>query len=169
RGAQAQVVAVGDQSFEASRLMQRDSLFRITSMTKPITAALTLMLVDEGKLHLAERVDHWLPELARRRVLRHPDAPLEDTVPASRPITVEDLLTFRCGLGFLPNAGEDSPVQRRIAELRLLGFGPPDPASPMGPDEWMRRLGTLPLMSQPGETWLYNTGSYILGVLIARV
>jgi CubicO group peptidase (beta-lactamase class C family) len=169
RGAEAQVVAVGDQSFEASRLMQRDSLFRITSMTKPITAALTLMLVDEGKLRLAERIDHWLPELARRRVLRHPDAPLEDTVPARRPITVEDLLTFRCGLGFLPNAGEDSPVQRRIAELKLLGFGPPDPASPMGPDEWMRRLGTLPLMSQPGETWLYNTGSYILGVLIARV
>jgi CubicO group peptidase (beta-lactamase class C family) len=168
-GAEAQVVAVGDQSLEASRLMQRDSLFRITSMTKPITAALTLMLVDEGKLSLAERIDHWLPELAHRRVLRHPDGPLDDTVPARRPITVEDLLTFRCGLGFLPNAREDSPVQRRIAELKLLGFGPPDPASPMGPDEWMRRLGTLPLMVQPGETWLYNTGSYILGVLIARV
>jgi CubicO group peptidase (beta-lactamase class C family) len=169
RGAQAEVVAVGGQSLEASRLMQRDSIFRITSMTKPITAALTLMLVDEGKLRLSERIDHWLPELAHRRVLRHIEGPLDDTVPATRPITVEDLLTFRCGLGFLPNAGEDYPVQRRIAELKLLGFGPPNPASPVSPDEWMRRLGTLPLMAQPGETWLYHTGSYILGVLISRV
>jgi len=102
-------------------------------------------------------------------VLRNPSGPLDDTVPAKRPITVEDLLTFRCGLGFVPTAGADSPLERRIAELRLLGFGPPDPASPLGPDEWLRRLGTLPLVAQPGETWLYNTGSYILGVLIARV
>jgi CubicO group peptidase (beta-lactamase class C family) len=127
------------------------------------------MLVDEGKLRLTERIDHWLPELAQRRVLRNPSGPLDDTVPAKRPITVEDLLTFRCGLGFVPAAGADSPLERRIAELRLLGFGPPDPASPLGPDEWLRRLGTLPLMAQPGEEWLYNTGSYILGVLIARV
>ncbi len=169
RGSHAEVVAVGDQSLEAPRLMQRDSLFRITSMTKPITAAATLMLVREGKLRLDERIDHWLPELTHRRVLRHLDGPLDDTVPATRPITVEDLLTFRCGLGFVVNSGEDYPVQRRIAELKLLGFGPPDPASPVGPDEWMRRLGTLPLMAQPGATWMYNTGSYILGVLIARV
>ena len=168
-GTHAEVVAVGDQSRETPGLMQRDSLFRITSMTKPITAVVTLMLVDEGQLRLTERIDHWLPELARPRVLRNPSGPLDDTVPAKRPITVEDLLTFRCGLGFVPTAGADSPLERRIAELRLLGFGPPDPASPLGPDEWLRRLGTLPLVAQPGETWLYNTGSYILGVLIARV
>ena len=169
RGSEANVVAVGVQSRDAARLMQRDSIVRITSMTKPITAALTLMLVDEGKLHLDERIDHWLPELAHRRVLRHIDGPLDDTVPAKRAITVEDLLTFRCGLGIIPNAGDDYPVQRRIAELRLTGFGPPDPASPMAADEWLRRLGTLPLMAQPGETWLYNTGCCILGVLITRV
>ena len=169
RGSQAEVVAVGDQSRETPGLMQRDSLFRITSMTKPITAAATLMLVDEGKLHLTDRIDRWLPELAQRRVLRNPDGPLDDTVPAKRPITVEDLLTLRCGLGFLPTARADSPLERRIAELQLFGFGPPDPGSPLAPDEWLRRLGTLPLMAQPGETWLYNTGSSILGVLIARV
>jgi len=169
RGSEANVVAVGVQSQDAARLMQRDSIFRITSMTKPITAALTLMLVDEGKLHLDERIDHWLPELAHRRVLRHMDSPLDDTVPAKRPITIEDLLTFRCGLGFIPNADEDYPVQRRITELKLTGFGPPDPASSVGADEWLRRLGTLPLMAQPGETWLYNTGCCILGVLITRV
>jgi CubicO group peptidase (beta-lactamase class C family) len=169
RGAEAEVVVAGDQSREIPGLMQRDSLFRITSMTKPVTAAATLMLIDEGKLRLDERIDHWLPELANRRVLRNLSGPLDDTVPARRPITVEDLLTCRCGLGFVPSAGEDSPILRRIAELRLLGFGPPDPASPLGPDEWLRRLGTLPLMAQPGEAWMYNTGSYILGVLIARV
>ena len=169
RGGEANVVAVGVQSLDAARLMQRDSILRITSMTKPITAALTLMLVDEGRLHLDEQIDHWLPELAHRRVLRHIDGPLDDTVPVKRPITVEDLLTFRCGLGFIPNAGDDYPVQRRIAELKLTGFGPPDPASPIAPDEWLRRLGTLPLMAQPGETWLYNTGYCILGLLITRV
>jgi CubicO group peptidase (beta-lactamase class C family) len=169
QGARAEVVALGAQSLEAPGLMQRDSLFRITSMTKPITAAATLMLVDEGKLRLDERIDHWLPELAHGRVLRSLSGPLDDTVPLKRPITVEDLLTFRCGLGFVPMLEEDSPLQRRIAELQLLGFGPPDPSSPLGPDEWLRRLGTLPLMAQPGETWMYNTGSYILGVLIARV
>ena len=168
-GSEANVVAVGVQSLDAARVMQRDSIFRITSMTKPITAALTLMLVNEGKLHLDERIDHWLPELAHRRVLRHIDGPLDDTVPAKRPITIEDLLTFRCGLGLIPDAGEDYPVQRRIAELKLTGFGPPDPASPIAADEWLRRLGTLPLMAQPGETWLYNTGCCILGVLITRV
>ena len=169
RGTHAEVVAVGDQSRETPGLMQRDSLFRITSMTKPITATVTLMLVDEGKLRLTERIDHWLPELAQPRVLRNPNGPLDDTVPAKRPITVEDLLTLRCGLGFASTADPESPLQRRIAELRLLGFGPPNPASPLGPDEWLRRLGTLPLMAQPGEEWLYNTGSYMLGVLIARV
>jgi CubicO group peptidase (beta-lactamase class C family) len=169
RDSQAEVLAVGDQARETPELMRRESLFRITSMTKPITAAATLMLIDEGKLRLNERIDHWLPELAHRRVLRSASGPIDDTVPAKRPITVEHLLTLRCGLGYEPTPGEDSPLQRRIAELQLPGFGPPDPASSLSPEEWLRRLGTLPLMAQPGETWLYNTGSSILGALIARV
>ncbi len=167
-GAHAEVVTVGDQSLEEKRPMQRDSLFRITSLTKPITAAAALMLIDQGKLHLADPIVRWLPELRHRRVLRQIASPLSDTVAARRDITVGDLLTFRCGLGILSNAG-DSPLQRRIAELKLVGFGPPDPAAPISPDEWLRRLGTLPLMAQPGEAWLYNTGSSILGVLLARV
>ncbi len=167
-GARAEVVTVGDQSLEAERPMQRDSLFRITSLTEPITAAAALMLVDEGKLRLTEPIDGWLPELAHRRVLRRLGGPLADTLPARRAITLEDLLTFRCGLGVAPNAPDDSPLQRRIADLKLLGFGAPDPAASISPDEWLQRLGTLPLMAQPGETWLYHTGSCILGVLIAR-
>ncbi len=168
RGAHAEVVTVGDQSLEDERPMQRGSLFRITSLTKPITAAAALMLVDQGALHLADPITRWLPELRHRRVLRQTAGPLTDTVAARREITVEDLLTFRCGLGILTNAS-DSPLQRRIAELNLVGFGPPDPGAALSPEEWLHRLGTLPLMAQPGEAWLYNTGSSILGVLIARV
>jgi CubicO group peptidase (beta-lactamase class C family) len=168
-GNRAEVVTVGVQSLEDASVMRRNSIFRITSMTKPIAAVATLMLVNEGKLRLDERIDHWLPELAYRRVLRRLEGPLDDTVPAKRPMTVEDLLTFRCGLGSVARPEADYPLLRRIAELQLLGFGPPEPATAIGPDEWLRRLGTLPLMAQPGETWLYNTGSSILGVLIARV
>jgi CubicO group peptidase (beta-lactamase class C family) len=169
RGSHAEVVTVGDQSRETPGVMRRDSLFRITSMTQPITAAATLTLIDEGKLRLDEPIDHWLPELAHRRVLRSLRGPTDDTVPAKRPITVEDLLTCRCGLGILPSADEDAPIRQRIAELELPGFGPPAPAARLSPEEWLRRLGTLPLLVQPGETWLANTAFDILGVLIARV
>ena len=137
-------------------------------MTKPITAAAAMMLVGEGRLRLHDPIERWLPELADRRVLKDIGAELDDTVPAKRRITLEDLLTFRCGLGDLLAPAETYPIQRRIAELQLVGFGPPDPASPIAPDEWLKRLGTLPLMAQPGEQWLYNTGASILGVLLAR-
>ena len=168
RGAQADVLAVGRQSLQSPDPMRRDSIFRIASMTKPITAAVAMMLTEEGKLHLDEPVERLLPELANRRVLKRLDGPLDDTVPARRPITVEDLLAFRCGMGLILERPDSYPIQRKIRELGIVGFGPPDPASPLHPDEWMKRLGTLPLMAQPGERWMYNTGSYILGVLLAR-
>jgi CubicO group peptidase (beta-lactamase class C family) len=163
-----EVVAAGEQSRETAAPLRTDSLFRISSMTKPVTAAAAMMLVQDGRLRLHDAVERWLPELARRRVLRDIGAELDDTVRAKRPITVEDLLSFRCGLGILPSPPDAYPIQRRISELKLVGFGPPDPASPLTPDEWLKRLGTLPLMAQPGEQWLYNTGAYILGVLLAR-
>jgi CubicO group peptidase (beta-lactamase class C family) len=96
------------------------------------------------------------------------DGPLDDTVPANRPITVRDLLTFRMGFGVVMAPPGTYPIQKAMEEL-LLGQGPPSPAKPPAPDEWIRRLGTLPLMHQPGEQWMYNTGSDVLGVLIARV
>jgi CubicO group peptidase (beta-lactamase class C family) len=148
--------------------MRRDTIFRITSMTKPVTAAAAMMLVEDGRLRLDEPVDRLLPELAGRRVLKRIDGPLDDTVAANRPIVVEDLLSFRLGLGIVLAPPGAYPIQRAIAELDLLGFGPPDPSVPYDPDEWIRRLGTLPLMAQPGETWMYTTGSNVLGVLIAR-
>ena len=168
RGNAAEVVVAGDKAKELTDPLRNDSIFRISSMTKPITAAVTMMMIEEGRLHLDEPVDRFLPELARRRVLRKIGGPVDDTVWATRAITVEDLLSFRCGLGIVLAPPDTYPIQRQIASLELPGFGPPDPASRMTPDEWMRRLGTLPLMAQPGEEWLYNTGSVILGVLLER-
>jgi CubicO group peptidase (beta-lactamase class C family) len=170
RGDAIEITVVGEQARGAAAPPVRaDSIFRISSMTKPITAAAAMMLIEEGRLRLRDPIDRWIPELAGRRVLRGIGAELDDTVPAHRPITLEDLLTFRCGLGLLPGAPETYPIQRKITELELVGFGPPDPASALTPDEWLKRLGSLPLMAQPGEQWLYNTGSYVLGVLLARV
>jgi CubicO group peptidase (beta-lactamase class C family) len=147
--------------------MRRDTIFRIASMTKPVTAVAALLLIEEGKLHLDEPVDRLLPELADRKVLRQLDAPLRDTVPAKRPVSVRDVMTFTLGFGLVLSR-ERYPIQKAIDELQIVGFGPPNPGSPHTPDEWIRRLGTLPLMHQPGEKWMYNTGAYVLGVLIAR-
>jgi CubicO group peptidase (beta-lactamase class C family) len=149
--------------------MTPDTLFRIASMTKPVTAAAALMLVEDGKLDLDAPIERWLPEMANRRVLRRRDAELDDTVPAKRPITVEDLLTFRMGLGVVMAPPGATPIQRAIEARGLMGFGPPDPTSPLTPDQWIAALGELPLMAQPGEAWLYTTGSNVLGVLISRV
>ncbi len=147
--------------------MARDTIFRISSMTKPIIAVATMQLIEDGTLQLDEPVDRLLPELANRRVLRRIDGALEDTVPAHRAITVRDLLTFRLGFGLIFAETEGYPIFQAANDLQI-GMGPPSPATMPAPDEWLRRLGTLPLMYQPGERWLYNTGSDILGVLIAR-
>jgi CubicO group peptidase (beta-lactamase class C family) len=159
---------IGSKVLGGADPIQRDTIFRITSMTKPVTAVATMILLEECRLRLDEPVDRLLPELAGRRVLKRIDCPLEETVPASRPITVRDLLTFRMGLGMILGPHEQFPIQKAINELQIVGLGPPNQSTPHTPDEWIRRLGTLPLMYQPGERWMYNTGSYVLGVLIAR-
>ncbi len=163
--AAAGVMAVGGAP------MRRDTLFRISSMTKPMTAAAVLSLVDDGLLELSASVDELLPELADRRVLRSPDGPLGQTVPAKRPITVRDLLTFTWGFGMqgaMFMAPEPWPIFTATVERQLSTFGPPQPAAMPDPDTWMARLGELPLLSQPGERWLYQSGSQVLGVLAAR-
>ena len=146
--------------------MRRDSIFRIASMTKPVTAVAAMILVEECKLRLDDAVDRWLPELADRKVLRTFDAAIDDTVPAKRPITLRDLLTFRLGYGMIPVFPDRYPIQKAITEAGLAP-GPVFPSFP--PDELMQRYGGLPLIYQPGERWLYNSGSEILGVLISRV
>jgi CubicO group peptidase (beta-lactamase class C family) len=135
-------------------------------MTKPITAVAAIILVEECKLRLDDPVDRWLPELANRKVLRAIDAPLDDTVPARRAITLRDLLTFRLGYGMIMVFPDRYPIQKAIAEAGLAP-GPVFPSFP--PDELLQRYGSLPLLHQPGERWLYNSGTEILGVLISRV
>ncbi len=161
------VDVIGTQAIGDSPPMRRDTIFRISSMTKPITAAATMILVEECKLRLDEPVDRWLPELAGRKVLKRLDGPLDDTVPAKRQITVRDLLTFRMGFGQMMAPTDAYPILLAANEQQI-GIGPPSPSTMPAPDEWMRRLGRLPLMHQPGEQWMYNTGSDVLGVLIAR-
>ena len=145
--------------------VRRDTIFRISSMTKPITAVAALILVEECKLRLDDPVDTLLPELADRKVLVDARGPLDGaTVPAQRPITLHDLLTFRLGWGMDFEAPWPQPLLEAMGELSL-GDGPPAPQGPPAPDEWIKRIGTLPLLYQPGQRWLYNVGSDVLGVL----
>src|SRR5215204_3651679 len=160
------VDAIGTKEFGGSDPMRRDTIFRIASVTKPIVAAAAMILVEQCVLRLDEPVDQWLPELADRRVLRAIDSPLDDTVPANRPITLRDLLTFRLGIGSVMVFPPRYPIQQAMAEAGV-GPGPALPAH--APDELMKRFGSLPLVHQPGEKWLYDSGSDILGVLISRV
>jgi CubicO group peptidase (beta-lactamase class C family) len=168
RRGEVYVDAIGTKAFADPAPIQRDTIFRISSMTKPITAAATMILAEECKLRLDDSVERWLPELADRQVLKRLDGPLDDTVPAVRSITVRDLLTFRMGIGQLMVPPDTYPILK-IASEQQIGMGPPSPATMPAPDEWLRLLGQLPLMHQPGEQWVYNTGSDVLGVLIARV
>jgi CubicO group peptidase (beta-lactamase class C family) len=128
-----------------------------------------MTLVDEGLLRLSDTVYEWLPELIGQPVLRRLDSDLDDTVPAMRAITVEDLLTFRMGFGAIMAPPGATPIQRAEAELELRTLGPPWPPTPHSPDRWMALFGELPLMAQPGEAWMYNTGAQVLGVLVERV
>ncbi|TYP89768.1 serine hydrolase domain-containing protein [Blastococcus xanthinilyticus] len=144
-----------------------DTVFRIASTTKPVVAAAAMALVDEGALALDEPVDALLPELADPRVLADPADPEAGTVPAERPITVRDVLTFRLGTGLDFTAPWPSPTLAALAAAGLP-VGPPAPQAAPGPDEWMRRLGTVPLAAQPGSRWLYHVGASVLGVLVSR-
>ncbi len=170
RGDEVFVDAVGTTTTGGpdNQPMRRDTIFRIASLTKPIAAAGTMLLVDDGVLRLDDAVTRWLPELANRRVLRRIDAALDDTVPARRAITVRDLLTSCLGFGSVMAPPDTYPIQRPIRDGHLGGDGFPHPSQFPAPDEFMRRLGLLPLMYQPGERWLYNMSCDLMGVLVAR-
>ena len=167
RAGELRVDALGSLAVGGQSPVQRDTIFRIASMTKPVTAAAAMILVEECQLRLDEPVDRLLPELADRKVIKRFEGALDDTVPAKRSITVRDLLTFRMGFGIMGAPPDPCPILKAASDLRI-GLGPPSPASMPAPDEWIRRLGSLPLMHQPGKRWMYSTGSDVLGVLIAR-
>jgi CubicO group peptidase (beta-lactamase class C family) len=160
------VETIGTMAFDDDTPMRRDTIFRLASMTKPVTAVAAMILVEECRLRLDDPVDEWLPELADRQVLRTLESPLDDTVPARHPIRLRDLLTFRSGYGELGFVAPTSPLLKAMMEARLTLAEWP---FQVAPDEFMKRLGSLPLAHQPGERWLYHTGSEVLGVLISRV
>jgi CubicO group peptidase (beta-lactamase class C family) len=170
RGDEGYVAAAGVMAVGGPP-MRPDTLFRIASITKPVTAAVVLSLAEDGLLGLEEPVDRLLPELADRWVLRRPDGPLTDTIRAERAVTTRDLLTFTWGFGMqgaMFMAPEPWPIVSAVAERELSSFGPASPDTTPEPDTWMARLGELPLLAQPGERWLYSAGSQVLGVLAAR-
>jgi CubicO group peptidase (beta-lactamase class C family) len=163
RGGQTEVAVAGSASVGGPP-MARDSIFRIASITKPITAACLMTLVDEGRIALDDPVGPWLPELARPSVVRTPASDTADVVPATRPITVFDLLTSQAGYGFasdftLPAVQQLFTVQKDGREVQSF---PP-------PDVWIAELARIPLLYQPGEAWLYDTCSVLQGILVSRV
>ncbi|GAA1663842.1 serine hydrolase [Nonomuraea maheshkhaliensis] len=165
RGGETHVEALGTMRHDGGPPMRRDTIFRMASTSKPVAMAAAMILLDECRVRLDDPVQQWLPELADRRVLKRVDGPLDDTVPARRPITVRDLLTSTFGLG-MDMTSLGTPIMNAVFEQGLT----PNLPEPMPePDEWMRRLGSLPLMYQPGEQWQYHISNDLLGVLVARV
>ena len=160
-GAAALVARSGDVEICSAGELDTESIVRIASITKPITAAAVMLLVDESLVALEDPITRWLPELERPSVVRTPESAIDDVVPAARPITVEDLLTFRAGWGY-PSDFSLPAVIELFQKLPVFGVRET-------PDEWLVTLAQVPMLSQPGEAWLYNTCSDIQGVLVARV
>ena len=161
-GRDPEVVAAGVASIDGDP-MRHDAIMRIQSMTKPITSVAALRLVEAGRIGLDQSLEQWLEELADRRVLTSPAGPLDDTVPANRPITLRHLLTMGSGYGM--ELG-DSPLHKAMAENGTEAG--PDPVT-LGADEWLARLAELPLAFQPGEGWRYHHSFAVLGILMARL
>jgi CubicO group peptidase (beta-lactamase class C family) len=163
------VEILGALAFDNPAPMLRDTIFRIASITKPITAAAAMILIEECKLRLDDSIEPWLPELANRRVLTSISSEIDDTVPAVRAITLRDLLTYCMGFGSVMAMPDTYPIQKFIREYRLGGDGPTLPSHAPAMDEWLRKLGSLPWLAQPGARWMYHTSGDVLGALIARV
>src|SRR6516165_11779507 len=162
KGEELQFNAIGKRDIEAGLPMTRDTLFRIASMTKPVTSVAALMLMEEGKLRLEDPITKWVPELANRRVLKNAEGSLDDTYPAPRDITIEDLLTHRSGLAYAFSSV--GPIAH--AYQKALG----DPlGTDRDPDDWMRALAALPLLYPPGERMHYSHSTEVLGYLVGRI
>jgi len=157
RNGTAHVETVGTCNLLTNAPVERDTIFRIASMTKPITVAAAMTLVDEGRLALTDPVAKWLPELSDMRVLAAPGGPLEKTQPARRPITVDDLMTHRSGLAyFFSVTGPLAKAYSRISPRQ-------------GPDRWLAEVAALPLQHQPGDRLTYSNSTDVLGILLERI
>ena len=163
-GDRTEFAAVGRQSLDAATPMTRETIFRFASLTKAVTAAAALMLLDEGRIALEDPISRWLPELADPTVLRTPSGPLDDVVPAERPITVRDVLTSQCGYGWASDFSW--PAVQALFPIQKDGR---DPQAFAAPDRYLAALAELPLLHQPGDGWLYDVSSALQGILITRV
>jgi len=161
-GRVAELATVGRRDLESGRPVERDTIFRIASMTKPVTTVVGLILHDEGRFDLDDAITSCAPEFDRLRVLRDPEGPLDQTEEATRPITFRDLLTHRAGLTY-PEF-HSGPIRRALADA--LG---PHIDNSLSPDEWIARLATMPLIDQPGRNFHYGFSTDLLGFLIARL
>ena len=159
------IEAFGFQNQALSTPMELQTIFRMASTAKMVFTVAALVLLQEKKFRLEEEISKWVPELGNRRVLRTPGSELDDTVPARREITMFDVLTFQLGIGMYL-APQVTPLLRA---MMALGVAPATESVPFGPDEFMSRLGSLPLAHQPGETFMYHTGDDVLRVLISRI
>jgi len=157
-----QSACVGSRDIETQAPIRRDTIFRIASMSKPITSTAALMLIEEGRIALEDPISRWAPEFAKMRVLRSPTGPLDQTDPADRPITFEDLLTHRAGLTY----GDFHASPLGVAYAKALGG---DIDSTVAPDDWIAGLAALPLIDQPGAGFHYGHSTDLLGLLIARI
>jgi CubicO group peptidase (beta-lactamase class C family) len=157
-----QSACVGWRDLEAKLPIERDTIFRIASMSKPITSTAALMLLEEGRFALEEPIARWAPEFSQMRVLRSPTGPLDQTDAAERPITFEDLLTHRSGLTY--GGIHAGPIAKAYKET--LGG---DIDSEVAPDDWIAGLAALPLIDQPGAAFHYSCSTDLLGLLIARM
>ncbi len=156
-----QVACAGWRDIELKLPIERNTLFRIASMTKPITSTLALMLFDEGRFALSDPITRWAPEFSQMRVLRSFTGTFE-TDPAERLITFGDLLTHRSGLTY--GDWHSGPIAKAFKEA--LGG---DIDSELLPDDWIARLAGLPLIDQPGAAFHYGHSTDLLGLLIARM
>ncbi len=157
-----QSTCFGWRDIERKLPVERDTIFRIASMTKPITSVAALMLVDEGRVALDDSITRYAPEFSQMRVLHSPDGPLKETDPAERLITFDHLLTHRAGLTYADF--HRGPIAQAYREA--LGG---DIDSHVAPDDWIARLSQLPLIHQPGAMMSYGSATDLLGFLIARI
>ena len=157
RGNVLQVNEIGERDVDAKLPMQRDTIFRIASMTKPVTVAAAMALAEEGKLSLSDPITRWLPELTDMRVLVDPAGPLDRTVPARRDVTVDDLMTHRSGLAYSFSVG--GPLSRAYDRVSLR----------QDQDHWLAEIAELPLVHQPGDLLTYSQATEVLGVVLSRI
>lgn len=156
-GSVLQVNELGHRDVSAKLPMQRDTIFRIASMSKPVTVAAAMSLLEEGRFTLSDPVAEWLPELAGMRVMADPAGPLERTVPAQRPITFDDLMTHRSGLAYAFSVG--APLSRAYGKLMFR----------QDQDRWLTELAALPLAHQPGDRMTYSHATDVLGIALSRI